>query len=507
MRVPQSASWGNAVTAPLLFVAAVALGLLIGTLIFVNESLFWPVAIAGGLLLLWVILSHPDLGLAILVFLVYTRFSDVLERQYGAPSFTLPLALLLLLSLLVRWWFLQEPIHNWEKTAVLIAAYGFVGFISLLYAADPDRTQAALVEYAKNAVLLIIVVMALRHQPALRYVIWALLAAGIFMGTLTIYQQLTGTFENDYGGFARTEIKNIISNVNDYRAAGPVGSSNYYALILVPLAPVALDRVWHEKRAGLRLLALYALTVCVLSIIFTFSRGGFVALSLVLLYLLARHAFRPRNVILALIALVMVLYFVPANYTERLATTLDLLPGSGVDARNEVSFRGRTSEVMVAWHIFLDHPIGGVGLNNYKYYYQEYAQPLGWDNRREERSAHNLYLEIAAETGLLGLTTFGAILMAAFWGMRQTRTSLIQTGQYDAANMVGALAIGLGGFLIGSLFLHGAYARFFWLLTGVALAIPQIAAWRPDYGRPRPFIAGDLSLSDGAEAPATNLLS
>jgi hypothetical protein len=112
--------------------------------------------------------------------------------------------------------------------------------------------------------------------------------------------------------------------------------------------------------------------------------------------------------LLVVVLLVLLVPILPTNYTERLVTTVDLFSGDSNDARNETSFRGRTSEVVVAWRIFMDHPVFGVGLKNYKYYYQDYAQPLGWDKRREERSAHNLFLEIAAETGLVGL--------AAFWG-------------------------------------------------------------------------------------------
>lgn len=121
-------------------------------------------------------------------------------------------------------------------------------------------------------------------------------------------------------------------------------------------------------------------------------------------------------------------------------------------------------------------PLLGVGLNNYKFYYQQYAQPLGWDNRREERSAHNLYWEIAAETGLLGLTAFGAIVAGAYYGLRRTERLLFQRGRYNEAGMAWALAVGLSGYLAASFFLHGSYCRYFWLLIGIAPAVPQIVA-------------------------------
>lgn len=465
--------------------AAVFLGLLAAAGVLLSQAAWQPLAALAALGLLWLALARPEVGLAMLVFVVYTRAGDVLEKFHGVPSFVLPLALLLLAALAWRWWFGGERVHDWEETAVLFGVYALVGFSSLLYAADPGRTQVALYALAKNGVLLFVVFLAVRHRRALRHTVWALIAAGIFMGTLTVYQQLTGTLENPYWGFAQTEVKNIVGSVFDYRVAGPVGSTNYYAMILVMLVPVALDRAWHERRRGLRLAALWALGVCVLSVVFTFSRGGFVALVVVLLLMLARELFSPRRLLIGGLLLVVVWQFLPANYTGRLATTLDLLPGGDGDARSEVSFRGRTSEVLVAWQIFVDHPLLGAGLNNYKTFYQAYAQPLGWDNRREERSAHNLFLETAAETGLLGLAAFGALLVAAWRGAGRARRQFMRRGRYDEAEMSRALAVGLVGFLVASLFLHGSYLRYFWLWLGVLLALPHVAA----LAAPRPAAA------------------
>ena len=51
-----------------------------------------------GLMLVWLVIKNPDWGLAILVFVIYTRFSDILEHESGVPSFVLPLALLVVVA-------------------------------------------------------------------------------------------------------------------------------------------------------------------------------------------------------------------------------------------------------------------------------------------------------------------------------------------------------------------------------------------------------------------------
>lgn len=456
-------------------ILAVCLGLLASSLIAFSSIALLPFAVVGALLIFWVLLKYPEtLGLPLLVFITYTRFSDVIEHFHGVPSFLLPLALLMLGILLIRWRFFGEPVPHWERTAILIGTYGFIGFTSLLYAADPSRSWLALYEYAKNASLLLVVVLLLRRPHTFHYVVWALLAAGIFLGSITVYQQLTGTFENDYWGFAQTQVKNIVGRTRDYRVGGALGAPNFYAMILIVLVPLALDRFWNAQKWILRLLAAWALTVCTLATIFTFSRGGFLGLCFVLLIMFLRRPPRPATLLVSLVVLMGILQFVPANYTPRLSTIRYLLPASGEDARTDNSFRGRTSEGTVAWQMFMDHPILGVGLSNYNYFYQEYSRPLGLDDRRQERSAHNLYLEIAAETGLIGLMVFGAIIWSAIQGMRRTHQLLVATDREDIANMVWAFLVGLSGYLATSLFLHGSFARYLWLLLGIALALPQI---------------------------------
>ena len=61
--------------------------------------------------------------------------------------------------------------------------------------------------------------------------------------------------------------------------------------------------------------------------------------------------------------------------------------------------------------MFLTHPLTGVGIGNYpdaypRYYLTIFVNSLG--------HAHNYYINIAAETGAIGLTAFLLFLMAIF---------------------------------------------------------------------------------------------
>lgn len=417
-----------------------------------------------------------ELGLYALVFITYTRLSDVLVHEHSLPSIAQPLLLLLLSIVAIRWLLLSEnPFDQIELPLVFLGVYGLVGFSSMLFAIDTNRTQSALESYVKDVIITILIIILLRRKTTFRSIIWTLLAAGIFMGSITTFQQLTGTYQSTYWGFGLADIQNIVGKSNNYRIAGPIGDPNFYGQILLVLIPLALERLWHERRPILRILAGWAFVVCFLSTMFTFSRGAFLGLLVIAALSVWHYRIRFIHLFITLILGSIILQFVPDQYSARLGTMLDLVPGLGQqDARHDSSFRGRISETQAGWLMFKDNPLLGVGLNNYAVHYQKYSRQLGIDSRLEDRAAHNLYLEIAAETGLLGLSAFGILLALTFSGLIRAQKSLSQTGHWHEANMVSSFMIGIVGYLVASLFLHAAYPRYLWLLLGIALAVAQI---------------------------------
>lgn len=428
-----------------------------------------------GLAVLGVSLARLEWGLALLIFLAYTRSSDVAVHFHGAPSILQPFLLMLLVGVFIRWHSKGERPSGWSQPLVLLALYGLVRFASLIYAADFMRAQGALIIYLKDCIIAVIIVMLLQRRTTLHKTIWALLAAGAFMCTITVIQYVTNTFYNNYFGFADASVQHLLGNAGGYRIAGPIGDPNFFGQIVVPLVPIALERALHERSISRRLAAFYTLVVCTLTIIFTYSRGTFVAMAVAMgLYMLYR-GIRLREVVLVLLVMIPVFPLLPAEYTGRIMTMTEILPWNETDPKSEVSFRGRTSEALVAFAMFSDRPLLGVGLNNYPEYYQQYSQRLGLDPRREQRAPHSLFLEVASETGLLGMLTFGLLMWGMFHGIWKARQHFLQMGLADDASMVVALGVGIVGYLVAAIFLHSAFPRYLYLLFGIAMATPEIA--------------------------------
>ena len=124
--------------------------------------------------------------------------------------------------------------------------------------------------------------------------------------------------------------------------------------------------------------------------------------------------------------------------------------------------------------IFKKHPIIGNGLNTF---FAEYKK-IRSDNYKNIRGsyAHNCYLQMAAEIGLLGLGFFllfiGGILIKGFTVLRRIKDSALKP-------LILGLNLGLTAFLIHSCVDTNLYslnlAVLFWVTAGVMLASVKIA--------------------------------
>jgi O-antigen ligase len=305
------------------------------------------------------------------------------------------------------------------------------------------------------------------------------LIIGIFIGMISVHQYVTGNFENTYGGFAQAEFMQIIGETNDYRLSGPVGDPNFFAQVMVVLALLGMERLLHEKRLFWKIIAGWAAAVSTLTVVFTFSRGATVALILSLILFFWIYKLKPAQLIVILTLGAAMLLFAPPTYYQRVLSIADVLPSGSNGQLNVYSDRaiqGRASENLTAWVMLRDRPFMGVGLSNFSYLYQDYSKSLGLAPSARNRSPHNLYLEVAAETGVIGLAVFLVLVVLAMRSILYARSRFIAAGMEDYANMATGFAIAFSGYLMAALFVHAAYPRYFYLLIGIAFALPNVFA-------------------------------
>jgi O-antigen ligase len=242
---------------------------------------------------------------------------------------------------------------------------------------------------------------------------------------------------------------------------------------------LAVDCLRYDKENLWRLIAACALTVTLLSIAFTFSRGTFLAAGIILLLMLVKDPPRPAVTAAILALTVIALLALMPQYLGRMLTVAESVLYLGNDTTSNLqddSIEGRLSIMHVAMKIFLDHPLLGIGLGNFEHYYQQYALQFYIPHRGTDMAAHSLYLEIAAERGLLGLAVYLVLIWYIFRIIMKSARQLHAAGLTTYKNMVFSYGYSLLGYLTTSVFLHER-ARFIWIIYGICLSFPAIAAY------------------------------
>lgn len=181
----------------------------------------------------------------------------------------------------------------------------------------------------------------------------------------------------------------------------------------------------------------------------------------------------PKRFQIPVILLSMIIFvsFLPPNYLDRVLTLTDLFKPTGTLRVEEVSLQGRLSENLAALEMIKAHPLFGVGLNSYKYVFPIYSKRLGLALVATEREAHNLFLEIAAETGVIGFSMFVIMLFVCFQIMFRGRALFVRVKMNDYAGMITGLLGGFISYFVAAIFIHNAFPRYFYFLIGLALAL------------------------------------
>jgi hypothetical protein len=441
-------------------------------------------AIAGiGIAL--AIALRPDTATLVAIGLVYTNAAVVAAKYQNLPTFiTLVVPLLLCVSLGFHLFVRRQPIVMTAAMpwlAVLLVAH----LISTAFATDIGVAGDGLVGFlTEGFVLYLLFTNVIRGPAAITNAVWALLIAGALIGGLSGWQQLTRTFDNDYGGFAQvsdavlaqSEGGSLVDTAQP-RLAGSLGEKNHYAQYWLMLVPLGLMMAWGERRRFQRFAAMGLTLLILLGVVLTFSRGAAVGFALVLLAMVVLRYIRLWQIgVMGLVAVGLLALF-PA-YAARL-TTLDIADGGATDT----VILSRATENVAAALVFLDHPLIGVGPNLFPTYYRNYAKEVGVEVHLVDRESHNLLLGQAAETGIIGLIAFLGVLGATAWDLVKARRRWLER-RPDLANIASGFLLSLVAFVATGLFLHLSYIRYFWLvaaLAGVTGYVLNRAAIEPEH--------------------------
>lgn len=262
-----------------------------------------------------------------------------------------------------------------------------------------------------------------------------------------------------------------------------VGTSNVVGALLVLMAPFVFANVLDTRLSTKhRLVFLACAMSVVLCCIYTDSRGAFLGLA-VGLFMLAVQLKQRVQVLVALALLALLAApWIPETYYSRVATIF--APQEQLDT----SAAARPVLWKIAFHIWQDHPVAGVGLGNYSDEKEKYAGKaweLGANDEVAEivfntpRVPHSLYFCLLSEVGTVGLALYLLLFTRNAFGRLPARsTGAPIPALYFQAK--GAQA-GLLGFGVAALFgdfyyIEPLYLQMFWIGAAHDLL------WRPSAG-------------------------
>ena len=183
-----------------------------------------------------------------------------------------------------------------------------------------------------------------------------------------------------------------------------MGDANRYAQTLIVLAPLGLVTLFGARTRRARVVWVLILMLMFSGILLSYSRGGFVALALLGLLFGATGLVRPLWMATAFLVILLLAPLAAPGYLGRiqsLSTAKNLMSTENA-TEADGAIRGRATEMLAAFNVFMDHPLIGVGPGHYAPHYSIDSQSnpyIAFRHIPQTRRAHSLYLELAAETG------------------------------------------------------------------------------------------------------------
>ncbi len=308
-----------------------------------------------------------------------------------------------------------------------------------------------------------------RTRQDVLFVVSLLLMACLLESLVMIVLRFTG-MPSTIGG-APTHIHIDTDPRGGMRIGGTVGSSNFAAAYLSISLALAASMLFTNLGRARKWLATLVLALGGVALIFTFSRGGWMALALSVT-LICLVGWRRRGFSLKTpIALLLILGMLYLPFQSVISARL-----FGDD---NGSAQSRVPLMKLAFRIIEDNPVLGVGANNFTVVMDRYLTP---DFRHSFLFAvHNKYLLVLSETGIAGLLAFLAFLLDAFrkgwqcWTRQDAVLSPIALG----------LAAGIAGHLVHmnvDVFRGRPTQQMLWLVAGLLTAMLRICRSKPSAG-------------------------
>ena len=336
-----------------------------------------------------------------------------------------------------------------------------VSLISFKNTIDFRASIQGITKLLQDILLLLICAEEVRDKKHIKYIVFSIAAGACLSSYDGLWQVIFGK------DFIRGHAP--IINIGLIRATAAFPNANVFGVYLSAIAPLLIGLALFYYKGVTKILMLIVAGLAAFGIVLTFSRGTALALYLSVLFICLMR--KNKAISSLLIILLLIFPFIMPKSIKDWAAQVNY---------NPVRFMLNDDRISVyknALNMIKHHPIVGVGVNTFSKNYFTYKLPEpDWAKTADSMYAHNHFLQMAGEIGLLGLVIFFWLLYRLF----KANFSVYQRLKDEYLRVVTLSLIACFiAFLVNGLTETSLYysrvAMIFWYLIGVSLSLKKFA--------------------------------
>jgi len=339
-----------------------------------------------------------------------------------------------------------------ERESILLLLLWILFVVTTSFALFPAAAWARFDQTSKILLMTIVTMMLVNSRQRLRtFLLVIALSVGFFGVKGGLFSLRSGGVDRIYG---------------------PPGSfledNNDLALATVMVLPLLFYLARDEAKAWARHALRATGLLSIVSVIFTYSRGGFVGLAAVTAAALVKSRKKFLAAILVVLVVVVGFVLVPEQWVERMQTIGDTADESAL---------GRINAWYFAYNLASSRFLGGGFETFTPDLFLRYAP-----DPTDFHAAHSIYFEMLGEQGFLGLALFLSILVSTIVSLQALRSRYARwPAMRWVADYADMIQIGLIGYVTSGAFLGRANFDLYYHLIAAAIILKSIArqeAWR-----------------------------
>jgi putative inorganic carbon (HCO3(-)) transporter len=345
--------------------------------------------------------------------------------------------------------------------------------VTYLFALEPVPATDRLIEVLKVFLFVLVSAMVLRTRKQIDWMIWVIvISVGFFGAKGGAFTLLTG------GG---------------HRVYGPPGDSflsdnNAIAVGLIMVIPLMYYLREESGSKWIRRGLLAAMVLSGVAVLGTYSRGGLLAVSAMLIFLWFKSRRKGLFALLLIPLVPLTVTAMPEIWFDRMNT---------ISAYEEdASAMGRINAWKTAINIANDRPLVGGGFELYSQAtFAKYAP-----EPEDVHAAHSVYFQMLGEHGYVGLLIFLSLGLAAWSTARRTIALARSRPHYAwAGQLARAFQVSLVGYAVGGMFVNITY----WDLMYYEIVIVVVACRLVSApALPMPSVTADTGSARAVPPPA-----